>query len=67
MTIHLSKELEQFVHDAILAGRYATEEDVFNDCSNGSADRHRCRHRVWDQSGLWATTPNCSTRRSSMP
>jgi Arc/MetJ-type ribon-helix-helix transcriptional regulator len=31
MTIHLSKELEQFVHDAILAGRYATEDDVFND------------------------------------
>jgi len=31
MTIHLSKELEQFVHDAILTGRYATEDDVFND------------------------------------
>jgi Arc/MetJ-type ribon-helix-helix transcriptional regulator len=31
MTIHLSKELEQFVHDAILAGRYATEDDLFND------------------------------------
>jgi Arc/MetJ-type ribon-helix-helix transcriptional regulator len=31
MTIHLSKELEQFVHDAIRAGRYATEDDVFND------------------------------------
>ena len=31
MTIHLSKELEQFVHDAIVAGRYATEDDVFDD------------------------------------
>jgi hypothetical protein len=31
MIIYLSKELEQFVHDAILAGRYATEDDVFND------------------------------------
>ena len=31
MTIHLSKELEQFVHDAVLAGRYATEDDVLND------------------------------------
>jgi hypothetical protein len=31
MTIHLSKELEQFVHDAIRAGRYATEDELFND------------------------------------
>ncbi len=31
MTIHLSKDLEQFVHDAVRAGRYATEDDVVND------------------------------------
>jgi putative addiction module CopG family antidote len=31
MTIHLSKDLEQFVHDAILAGRYANEDEVIND------------------------------------
>jgi putative addiction module CopG family antidote len=31
MTIHLSKELEQFVQDAIRAGRYASEDEVFND------------------------------------
>jgi Arc/MetJ-type ribon-helix-helix transcriptional regulator len=31
MTIHLSKELEQFVHDAIRAGRYATEDELFSD------------------------------------
>ncbi len=31
MTIHLSKELEQFVHNAVQAGRYATEDDVVND------------------------------------
>jgi Arc/MetJ-type ribon-helix-helix transcriptional regulator len=31
MTIHLSKELEQFVHDAIRAGRHATEDELFND------------------------------------
>ena len=31
MTIHLSKELEQFVHDADLTGRYATEDDVISD------------------------------------
>lgn len=31
MTIHLSKELEQFIHDAVRAGRYATEDDVVRD------------------------------------
>ena len=31
MTIHLSKDLEQFVHDAVRSGRYATEDDVVND------------------------------------
>ena len=31
MTIHLSKELERFVHDAVQAGRYATEDDSLND------------------------------------
>jgi Arc/MetJ-type ribon-helix-helix transcriptional regulator len=31
MTAHLSKELEQFVHDAVRAGRYASEDDVLND------------------------------------
>jgi putative addiction module CopG family antidote len=31
MTIHLSKELERFVYDAILAGRYGTEDEVVND------------------------------------
>ena len=31
MTIHLSKDLERFVHDAVLAGRYASEDDVIRD------------------------------------
>jgi putative addiction module CopG family antidote len=31
MTIHLSKDLEQFVHDAVRAGRYASEDDVIHD------------------------------------
>jgi Arc/MetJ-type ribon-helix-helix transcriptional regulator len=31
MTIHLSKELELFVHDAVRAGRYAREADVIRD------------------------------------
>ena len=31
MTIHLSKELEQFVHDAVQAGHYAREDDVIRD------------------------------------
>jgi putative addiction module CopG family antidote len=31
MTIHLSKELEQFVHDAVRAGLYAREDDVIRD------------------------------------
>ena len=31
MTIHLSKELERFVHDAVRSGRYAHEDDVVRD------------------------------------
>ena len=31
MTIHLSKDLEQFVHDAVRAGLYAREDDVIRD------------------------------------
>ena len=31
MTIRLSKELEQFVHDAVRAGLYAREDDVIRD------------------------------------
>ncbi len=31
MPVQLSKEQEQFVHDAVLAGRYASEEDVIRD------------------------------------
>jgi putative addiction module CopG family antidote len=31
MTINLSKELEQFVHNAVLAGRYATADELVND------------------------------------
>jgi Arc/MetJ-type ribon-helix-helix transcriptional regulator len=31
MTIRLSKELEQFVHDAVRGGGYASEDDVICD------------------------------------
>ncbi len=31
MTIHLSKELEQFIHDAVRAGFYVREDDVIRD------------------------------------
>jgi Arc/MetJ-type ribon-helix-helix transcriptional regulator len=31
MTIHLPKDLEWFVHDAVRAGRYAREDDVIRD------------------------------------
>jgi Arc/MetJ-type ribon-helix-helix transcriptional regulator len=31
MTIHLSKELERIVHDAVRSGRYAHEDDVIRD------------------------------------
>lgn len=31
MTIRLSKDLEQFVHDAVQAGLYAREDDVIRD------------------------------------
>jgi putative addiction module CopG family antidote len=31
MTIHLPAELERFVHDQVLAGRYRSEDDVIRD------------------------------------
>lgn len=31
MTIHLSKDLEQFVHNAVRTGLYAREDDVIRD------------------------------------
>jgi Arc/MetJ-type ribon-helix-helix transcriptional regulator len=31
MTIHLSKDLEQFVQEAVRAGHYASEEEVVSD------------------------------------
>jgi putative addiction module CopG family antidote len=31
MTIHLSKDLERFVRDAVRAGRYASEDEVIRD------------------------------------
>jgi putative addiction module CopG family antidote len=31
MTIHLPTELERFVHDQVLAGRYRSEDDVIRD------------------------------------
>jgi len=34
MTIHLSKELEQFVNNAVSSGLYAREDDVIRDALN---------------------------------
>jgi len=31
MTIHLPPDLERFVHDQVLAGRYPSEDDVIRD------------------------------------
>ena len=31
MTIHLPPELERFVHDQVVAGRYSSEDDVVRD------------------------------------
>ena len=31
MTIHLSKDLERFIHNAVQASHYASEDDVVND------------------------------------
>ena len=31
MTIHLPAELERFVHDQVVAGRYTSEDDVIRD------------------------------------
>jgi len=45
MTIQLSKDLEQFVRNAVRAGRYATEDDVVNDALT------RLRHTMPDDVG----------------
>jgi Arc/MetJ-type ribon-helix-helix transcriptional regulator len=34
MTIHLSKDLERFVHQAVQTGVYASEDDVVHDALN---------------------------------
>jgi putative addiction module CopG family antidote len=34
MTIQLSQDLEQFVHDAVHTGRYASDDDVIRDALN---------------------------------
>ena len=31
MTIHLPPDLERFVHDQVLAGRYPSKDDVIRD------------------------------------
>jgi Arc/MetJ-type ribon-helix-helix transcriptional regulator len=40
MIIHLSKDVEQFVRDAVRAGLYASEDDVVNDAME------RLRHQA---------------------
>jgi Arc/MetJ-type ribon-helix-helix transcriptional regulator len=44
MMIHLSKELEQFIHDALSMGLYAREDDVIRDAVTRlkQATRRRC-------------------------
>ena len=37
MTIHLPPELERYVHDQVLAGRFRSEDDVILD----ALERHR--------------------------
>jgi Arc/MetJ-type ribon-helix-helix transcriptional regulator len=37
MTVYLSKDSEQFVHDAVRAGRYASEADVLADALSSSS------------------------------
>jgi Arc/MetJ-type ribon-helix-helix transcriptional regulator len=37
MTMHLPPELERYVHDQVLAGRFRTEDDVILD----ALERHR--------------------------
>ena len=34
MTIHLSEDLRRFVHDAVVSGLYAREDDVIRDALN---------------------------------
>jgi len=47
MTIHLPPDLERFVHDQVLAGRYPSEDDVVRD-----ALEHLRRHAPTPAPGL---------------
>jgi Arc/MetJ-type ribon-helix-helix transcriptional regulator len=51
MTIHLPAELEQYVRDQVLAGRFRTEEDVIPD----ALERHR---QAQQQPGVAPVTPD---------
>ena len=57
MIIHLSKELEQFVHDAVRAGHYAREDDVIRDALT------RLKQAMPEPAG----TPAKRTRRAKAP
>ena len=55
MTIHLSKDLEQIVHDAVRSGLYTGENDVIRDaltrlkqslpagCADASSESQACQ------------------------
>jgi len=61
MTIHLSAELERFVHDQVVAGRYSSEDEVIR------AALEQLRMHVPSPPGPGSmepcvTMPICSTR-----
>ena len=58
MTIHLTKDLEQFVHDAVRAGQYASEDDVVDD----AVDRLR---RAIPKAGVVADQPPLAEKTSN--
>ena len=67
MTIHLSKDLEQFVHDACRTGLYAREDDVIRDALTRL--RQACLRRQAQVVGRMPGAPNPlrHPRRSRSP
>jgi Arc/MetJ-type ribon-helix-helix transcriptional regulator len=61
MIIHLSKELEQFVHDVVRAGLYAREDDVVRDAltrlQKAMPEAKQTRDKGTKRAKAKATTP----------
>ena len=62
MTIHLPPELERFVHDQVVAGRYPSEDAVVRDALEQLRSHAPLPQPAQAPSGPCGTTPICSTR-----